>query len=89
MRSKSTKLLRLVTFLGLLVLEISLVVGFYILPQFRAQNAPIGHWEMETPLRDILGVRMAVVPFLGVLAVGNVGLITMVWRAFQDFKIDE
>jgi hypothetical protein len=89
MRSKSTRLLRLVTFLGLFALEMSLVVGLYILPQFRARNAPIGHWQMETPLPDGIGARMAVIAFLGVLAAGNVGLLTMVWRAFKDFKINE
>jgi hypothetical protein len=89
MRSRPTKVLRFGTFLGLLVLEMSLIVGFYILPQFQGRNAPAGHWEMETPLHDSLGVRVAVIGFLGLLAVGNIGLMTMVWRAFKELKINE
>jgi hypothetical protein len=89
MRSRPTKVLRFGMFLGLLVLEMSLIVGFYILPQFQARNAPAGHWEMETPLHDSLGVRVAVIAFLGLLAVGNIGLMTMVWRAFKELKINE
>jgi hypothetical protein len=76
-------------FLGLLVLEMSLIVGFYILPEFQARNAPAGHWEMETPLHDSLGVRVAVIAYLGLLGVGNIGLLTMVWRAFKELKINE
>ncbi len=76
-------------FLGLLVLEMSLIVGFYILPQFQARNAPAGHWEMETPLHDSLGMRVAVIAYLRFLAVGNIGLMTMVWRAFKELKINE
>ena len=89
MRSRPTKVLRFGMFLGLLVLEMSLIVGFYILPQFQARNAPAGHWEMETPLHDSLGLRVAVITFLGLLAVGNIGLMTMVWRAFKELKINE
>jgi hypothetical protein len=79
MRSKPTKVLRFVMFLGLLVLELGLVVGFYILPQFQARNAPATHLEMEAPLHDSLGMRVAVIAYLGLLAVGNLGLMTMVW----------
>jgi hypothetical protein len=89
MRSRPTKVLRFVMFLGLLVLELSLIVGFYILPLFQArnsQNSPAGHWEMETPLHDGLGLRVALIAFLGLLAVGNIGLLTMVWRAFKELN---
>ena len=89
MRSRPTKVLRFGMFLGLLVLEMSLIAGFYILPQFQARNAPAGHWEMETPLHDSLGGRVAVIAFLGLLVVGNIGLMTMVWRAFKELKINE
>jgi hypothetical protein len=89
MRSKPTKVLRFVMFLGLLVLELGLIVGFYILPQFQARNAPATHLEMETPLQDSLGMRVAVIAYLGLLAVGNLGLMTMVWRAFKELKTTE
>ena len=89
MRSRATKVLRFGMFLGLLVLEMGLIVGFYILPQFQARNAPAGHWEMETPLHDSPGMRLAVIAFLGLVAVGTIGLMTMVWRAFKELKIHE
>ena len=89
MRSKPTKVLRFVMFLGLLVLELGLIVGFYILPQFQARNAPATHLEMETPLHDSPGVRVAVIAYLGLPAVGNLGLMTMVWRAFKELKTTE
>jgi hypothetical protein len=49
-RSKAKKTIRLMVCVGLLCLELSLIIGFYILPQFQARIAPVGHWEMETPL---------------------------------------
>ncbi len=89
MNSKPTKVLRFVMFLGLLVLESGLIVGFYILPQFQARNAPATHLEMETPLHDSPGVRVAVIAYLGLLAVGNLGIMTMAWRAFKELKTTE
>ena len=89
MRSRPTKVLRFGMFLGLLVLEMSLIVGFYILPQFQARNSPATHLEMETPLHDSLLMRVAVIAYLGLLAVGNLGLMTMVWRAFKELKTTE
>ena len=89
MRSKPTKVLRFVMFLGLLILELGLVVGFYILPLFQARNAPATHLEMEIPLPDSLGLRVAVIAYWGLLAVGNLGLMTMVWRAFKELKTTE
>ena len=56
MRSKPTKVLRFVMFLGLLILELGLVVGFYILPLFQARNVPATHLEMEIPLPESLGL---------------------------------
>jgi len=89
MRSKPTKVLRFAMFLGLLVLELGLIVGFYILPLFQARNAPATHLEMGMPLHDSLGLRVAVIAYLGLIAVGNLGLMTMVWRAFKELKTTE
>lgn len=74
---------------GLLCLELGLIIGFYIYPQFQARNAPVGHWEMETPLHDGPELWMILITFLGLLAVGNVGLIIMIWRGFKDLKVDD
>jgi hypothetical protein len=71
--------------LGLLLLELCLVAGFYIVPQFHAQKyAPAGHWEMETPLRGTPGMWVALIAFLALLATGNTALIVLIWRAFKD-----
>jgi hypothetical protein len=86
MRSKSTKVFRFVMFSALLVLELSLVVGFYVLPQFQARNASAMHLGMEMPLQDSLAMRMAAIAYLGLLVAGNLGLMTMVWRTFKELK---
>ena len=72
---------------GLLCLELSLIIGFYILPQFQARNAPVGHWEMETPLGNGPGLWLALMVFLGLLALGNIALIIMIWRSVKKLKI--
>jgi hypothetical protein len=74
---------------GLLFLEVSLIIRFWILPEFLARNAPLGHWEMETPLSDSPKLWFALFAFLGVFALGNVGLIIMVRRAFKDLKVND
>ena len=89
MRSRSTKILRLSLFLGLLVLETILIVGFWVLPQLEARHSPDLGLGMETPLRDNLGTRVALVAFLGLLGAGNIGLIITVWRAFKELRIDD
>ena len=84
MRARRETTLRFILLLGLLLLEVTLVIGFYVIPQFHAQKyAPDGHWEMETPLHDSPGMRVALIAFLGLFGVGNAGLIILVWRAFK------
>jgi len=74
---------------GLLCLEMSLVTAFYIIPQFQARNAPEGHWEMETPLHESPGLWVALLALLGLFALGNIGLIILIWRGFKDLKVSE
>jgi hypothetical protein len=65
---------------------VSLIVEFYVVPQYQAEKyAPDGHWEMETPLRAVPGIGIALIVFAALFAAGNVGLIILVWRAFKDF----
>ena len=52
-------------------------------------KCPATHLEMEMPLHDSLGMRVAVIAYLGLLAVGNLGLMTIVWRAFKELKTAE
>jgi len=81
-------MMRLAMFVRLFCMEMSLIIGFYIAPEFQARYAPVGHWEMETPLRDGPGMRIALVAFLGLLMVGNIGLMVMIRRAFKELKIN-
>ena len=67
-------------------MEMSLIVGFWVSPQFQARNAPAGHWEMETPLHDGPGLWIALIAFLGLITLGNIGLIIMIWRGFKSLK---
>jgi hypothetical protein len=76
-------------FVGLLCLEVSLIIGFYILPQFQARNAPLGHWEMETPLHNSPGLWVALIAFLGLVSLGNIGLVVMIRRAFKELKTNK
>jgi hypothetical protein len=87
--AKTKKAMRLMVYLGLLCLETILLIGFYIIPQFQARNAPEGHWEMETPLHDGPALWIALVAFLGLVTAGNVGLIIMIWRGFKDLKAND
>jgi hypothetical protein len=81
--------MRLMILVGLLCLEMSLIIGFYILPQFQARNATLGHWEMEMPLRYSPGMWPVLIAFLGLLTFGNIGLMVMIWRAFKELKINK
>jgi Na+/H+ antiporter NhaA len=74
---------------GLLCLELSLIIGFCILPQFQARNAPVGHWEMETPLGNGPGLWLALIVFLGLLALDNIGVIIVIWQSVKKLKIND
>jgi hypothetical protein len=77
------------TYVALLCLELSLIVGFYVIPEFQARNAPVGHWEMETPLHNSPGLWAALIASLGLITLGNIGLITMIRRAYKDLKAND
>jgi hypothetical protein len=88
-RSKITKGVRLIVFAGILVVELSLIAAFYVVPQFEARNAPAGHWEMETPLRNSSWLPFALIGFLSVFALGNIGLLITIWRAVKGLKVND
>ncbi len=71
---------------GLLCLETGLVLAFYVVPQFQARHAPVGHWESETPLHGSPEAWVTLVVFLTLLTLGNVGLIITIWRGFNDLR---
>ena len=87
MRSKAKNTTRLVLYVGLLCLEVSLILRFYIFPQFQARNAPAGRWEMETPFHNApAAVWIALVGFFGLIFLGNIALVVMIWRRFRDLR---
>ena len=79
--------MRLLVWIGLLCLEMGLIVGFYVVPQFQARNAPVGHWEMERP--DGPGLWVAVIALLGLFTLGNIGLVVVIWGRFKDLRVND
>jgi hypothetical protein len=71
---------------GLFLLEVSLIIGFYVLPELQAlrYSPPDGHWEKEFPLSDSSWLPVVALVSLGLFTVANAGLITMMWRAFKS-----
>lgn len=88
-RSKITKALRLTLLGGMLVVELSLIAAFYVVPQFEARNTPAGHWGMETPLRNSSWLSFVLIAFLGVFALSNIGLVITIWRAVKGLKVND
>jgi hypothetical protein len=89
-RSKIRKALRLIVLAGILVVELSLIAAFYVVPQFEVRNAPAGHWEMETPLRNSSSwLPFVLIGFLGIFALGNIGLVITIWRAVKGLKVSD
>jgi len=85
MCSKTKNARRLVLYVGLLCLEVSLVLGFYTFTQFEARNAPTGHWEKETPLHNAPAILwIGLVAFFGLVLRGNIGLVVMIWLELRN-----
>jgi hypothetical protein len=88
-RTKTT--MRFLFLSGLLLLEVSLVIAFYVLPQFQTHaynpHPNIG-LEMDAVLQEYPILRIAIIAFLGIFLFGNIGLVMMVWRAFKNLRIE-
>ena len=82
--------LRFLFWLGLLILEGSLVTAFYVVPLFQPHlyntHPDIG-MEMDTVLQHYPCLNIALTAYLALFLFGNVGLIVMVWRAFKTLRI--
>lgn len=75
---------------GILVVELSLIAAFYVVPQFEVRKAPAGHWEMETPLCNSSSwLPFVLIGFLGIFALGNIGLVITIWRAVKGLKVSD
>lgn len=81
--------MQLMMWLGLFCLEISLIIEFYVVPQYQARNAPVGHWELESPLHDGPGLWVVLIAYMALFIVGNVGLIVVIWRQFRNLKVND
>jgi hypothetical protein len=83
--------MQFVFWLGLLVLEASLVVTYYILPQFQTQTYnphPNIGFEMDTVLQEHPSLYVVMIGFLCVFVFGNIGLVVKVWRAFRNLRAE-
>jgi hypothetical protein len=87
-RMKTT--LRFLFWLGLLLFEASLLIAFYVVPQFQQHpynTHPNIDSELDAVMREHPGLKMGLIAYLALFLFGNVGLIVMVWRAFKNFRI--
>lgn len=89
LQARTKKMIRLALWIGLLCVEIGLVFAFYVVPQFQARNAPPGHWEMETPRLDGMGLWIALILVVGIFTLGNIGLILTIWRKYKELKAEQ
>ena len=82
------KIAPLALWLGLLCVETGLVLTLYVVPQFQARNAPVGHWQMEIPSLSGIGLWIALILVVGIFTLGNLGLILTIWRKYKDLKVN-
>jgi len=84
-------ILRFLFLLGFLLLEAGLVIAFYVIPKFHSHEAQ-SHQVILLPVVSVLhkfpGLRILGLGFWGILALGNAGLILLVWRAFKNLWIE-
>jgi hypothetical protein len=85
-RPKLLKALRLALFAGILVLELSVIAALSVLPEIQARNAPLGHWEMETPFADSSWLPFVLISLLAAFVLANIGLLITIWRAVRDLR---
>lgn len=82
--------LRFLFWLGLLILEASLVIAFHVVPLFQPHlyntHPDIGI-EMDTVLQHYPWLKIALIAYLALFLLGNFGLIFMVWRSFKNLRI--
>ena len=72
-------------------MEASMVIAFYVVPQFQTHvynpHPDIG-WEIDAVLNRYPSLRIAIIASLGIFLFGNIGLVMMVWRAFKNLRIE-
>lgn len=90
MHARPTATLRLLFWLGLFVFEASLVIAFHVVPLFQLHpyntHPDIG-MEMEAVLQHYPWLKIALIAYLALVLLSNVGLMVMAWRAFKNLRI--
>jgi hypothetical protein len=87
-RLKAT--LRFLFWLVLLLLEGTLVIAFYVIPQFQAHeyNAhPNIGLELDAVIREHPGLKIGLIVYWALFLLGNAGLFPMVWGSFKTLRI--
>lgn len=91
-QSKTARTLRFILWTGLLSTEASLVAVFWVVPQFHTQTYdthPALRLEMDTVVREHVGLQVAAIAFFALFILVNVGLIIVIWRAFKDLQAND
>jgi hypothetical protein len=76
---------------ALFLLESTLVIAFYVVPQFQSHEYnphPEIALEIDTVVQRYPWLRIAFIAFVVLFLFGNVGLIVMIWRAFKNLRTD-
>jgi hypothetical protein len=77
------------SWLGLLLFEVILVIAFHVVPQFQSHEFhthPNVGFEMDATLQKYPSLRVALLAYSTIFVFGNAGLIVMVWRSYQNLR---
>jgi hypothetical protein len=87
-RSKTVKGLRLVFFVGLLIVELS-SIGVVYFPSSGA-NAPVDdHWGQEFPFSNARWLPFVSIVVLLVFVLANVGVLIAIWRSVKELRAND
>jgi hypothetical protein len=83
---------RFIFWVGLFIIEASLVARFWVAPQFQTHvydPHPALQFEVDEVMREHPALRAASIAFLGFFILANIGLMILIWRAFKDLQSNE
>jgi len=89
--TKKRRTLRFIFWLGLFLIETSLVTGFWVVPNSNAgyDTHPALQLEIDEVMREHPGLRIAAIALLGFFILANVGLMIEIWPAFKNLQANE
>jgi len=91
-RAKRMRTFRFIFWVGLFLIEASLLVAFFVIPQFQTQvyyPHPALQLEVDEAIRELPALRMASIGLWGCFILANFILMIEIWRAFQNLRSDE